>query len=132
MSQNKQNQKFTTHERLKLRRRIDLIFEKGTSLNEFPLQVVYFVDDHAERNDLQVGFSVSKKFFKTAVARNRLKRLMREAYRKNKQNLKNSMNEKDSALYLMFIYKSKKQISYQEMTEKIFLLLQRLEKAVSK
>ncbi|ALO15973.1 ribonuclease P protein component [Salinivirga cyanobacteriivorans] len=130
MPQNNYNQKFEKSERLKLRRRIDFLFRTGTALNEFPVQVVYVVDDNAHAAEIQVAFSVSKKLFKNAVDRNRIKRLLREAYRKQSYEMKEHVHQKNAAVYIMIIYKSNKELAYEEIAKKIFLLLQRLKKTI--
>lgn len=62
----------------------------GLALPEFPAQVVV---------------AVPKKNFKTAVARNRLKRRIREAWRLHKQELYERLGERRTALMLMYIAK---------------------------
>src|SRR6056297_2444760 len=130
MSQNNYNQKIEKNERLKLRKRIDFLFRCGTALNEFPVQVVYVIDDNVDVAEIQVAFSVSKKLFKNAVDRNRIKRLLREAYRKQSYEMKELVHQKKAAVYVMLIYKSNKELPYEGIAEKIFLLLQRLKKTI--
>ena len=130
MPRNNYNQKFKKGERLKLRKRIDFLFRRGTALNEFPVQVVYVIDDSPDAAEMQVAFSVSKKLFKNAVDRNRIKRLLREAYRKQSYEMKKLVHQKNAAVYVMLIYKSNKELPYEEIAEKIFLLLQRLKKTI--
>ena len=65
----------------------------------------------------RVGFSISAKSIKKAFRRNRIKRLFREAYRRNKKNLKNGFD-------IVFVIKrnAKESFSYVE-AEQIFLSL---------
>ncbi len=63
--------------------RISQLFTEGKAFIVYPLRIVYRVVDKNEI-PVKVMFSVPKKRFKRAVKRNRLKRLMREAYRINK------------------------------------------------
>jgi len=60
---------------------------KSKSLTAFPLRAVYLVQETDEPQALQMQMMVSvpKRCFKRAVKRNRVKRQVREAYRKNKQ-----------------------------------------------
>lgn len=79
---------------------------------------------------LQAGVSVSKRNFKKAVHRNRIKRLMREAYRLQKQELKNSLNE-NQQLAVFFIYIDKELPTQELVSNKINLALKRLMKEVN-
>ena len=69
----------------------------------------------------QVGVSVSKRNFKSAVRRNRIKRLMREAYRKNKQIACDSGHTKKHIF--MFIYQGREEPSYLLIEERMKELL---------
>lgn len=131
MPRNEPNQKFKANERLKLRKRIEFLFQNGSALNEYPIQVVYVINDDVKRPGVQVAFSVSKKIFKTAASRIRIKRLMREAYRKQSSELKEAAYDNNVEFYLMLIYKSGKEVPYNEVAEKIFILLQRLKKIIA-
>lgn len=77
-------------------------------MSAYPLRVVYRQFDRAE-GDMQVNFliSVPKKCFKRAVKRNRVKRQVREAYRKNKDIVWKEMEKKtDKKLAMAFIWLS--------------------------
>ena len=71
-------------ERLKSRKLIDKLYQDGSVLKSFPLRMVYLQTDHTSKFPCQVAVSVSKRNFKLAVDRNRMKRLLRETYRKQK------------------------------------------------
>jgi len=71
-------------ERLKSRKLIGRLYEEGKSITSFPLRMVYLQTQHPSDFPAQVAVSVSKKFFKLAVDRNKVKRLLRETYRKQK------------------------------------------------
>ncbi|MDR3137788.1 MAG: ribonuclease P protein component [Tannerellaceae bacterium] len=74
-------------ERLSSKRHVDRIFAIGRSFLAYPLRVVYHPLDNDEQCPTAILVSVSKRRFKHAVDRNRIKRLLREAYRLNKHNL---------------------------------------------
>lgn len=62
-------------ERLKGKKQIEELFTSGHSVGAFPLRLVYLESDSTHK----IGVSVSKKHFKNAVDRNRIKRLLRVA-----------------------------------------------------
>ena len=79
-------------ERLHGRNAVDELFQKAkrSSMAVFPLRAVFAVDcdaDGSEPQGVRILVSVSKKHFKRAVKRNRCKRQVREAYRKQKHAL---------------------------------------------
>lgn len=96
---------FPKEERLSWKRHIDYLFENGKSFIAYPLRVVYVV---LESNQLPVPtailVSVSKKRFKRAVKRNRVKRQVREAYRTRKDNLLQTLDAKGKSLLVAFLY----------------------------
>ena len=108
------------NEKLKSRKAIELLFESGERLKSYPLQLIYLKFDHKGDSPVKVGFSVPKRSVKLAVDRNRIKRLMREGYRKNKMDF---MNEEIEPHVLMFIYSSNKEIKYDQLELSIQKLL---------
>lgn len=92
-------------ERLCSKKVIDELFAEGESFLAFPIKVVYKVTELPQPVPVQAGFTVSKKIFKRAVKRNRIKRLMREAYRLNKQMLPLLADEQQMAIFFIFIGK---------------------------
>jgi len=75
---------FTKEERLCSRGLIDKLFHDGSSFVLYPFRVVLLTVDHELPTGVQVILSVSKRKFKHAYMRNRIKRKMREAYRLQK------------------------------------------------
>ncbi|MDY7396195.1 ribonuclease P protein component [Aureibaculum sp. 2210JD6-5] len=114
-------------EKLKSKRLIGELFEKGKSLSKFPLRLVYLQVEHLSSYPIQVAFSAPKRRFKKAVDRNRIKRLMREAYRKNKHILYDSIKEKH---IIMFTYTDENELKYVEIEEKMVLLLRKFEEKI--
>jgi ribonuclease P protein component len=74
--------RYTGKEHLKNRGQIQYLFsESNEKVGKYPLLLLYTFAPAEGQNCTQVLFSVSKKKFVRAIDRNRLKRLMREAYR---------------------------------------------------
>ena len=97
---------FPKAERLKSRKQIDNLFAKGKAVSAPPVRAIYLFTP-AESGSLQAGVTASKKFFKKAVDRNRAKRLLREAYRLQKEALANQVKATSKAGFVFFIYTDK-------------------------
>ena len=120
---------FGRSERLKSRKQIDELFARGKSLAVFPLRVIFrFLPE--EKTSLQAAVSVSKKHFRKAVDRNRIKRLLREAYRLQKPGLKELLQQKGKSGYLFFIYTDKNPANYAVVFKAMQDCLKRLEKNI--
>jgi len=103
----------TKEERLSWKRYIDLLFEKGQSFVSFPLRVIYLSTEEKEGlAPVSILTNVSKKKFKRAVKRNKIKRLIREAYRLQKTDLVAHLQAKDKSLLVAFLYLDKEVHSY--------------------
>lgn len=114
-------------ERLCSRKAIETLFAgSAKSFSSFPLRVVFLPVGCTGDVPATFMVSVSKKRFKRAVKRNRVKRQVREAYRKNKQNLWKVLAEKQLSLHLAFIYLDKELRSSAEIEGKVTFLLQRI------
>jgi len=98
------NFSFPTQEKLKHRKAIEALFSEGKTIHFFPVRVVFVLGQSESDLCLQVAFSVSKKKFKRAVDRNRVKRLMREAYRLNANILRSSLDGHQIICRAMFIF----------------------------
>ena len=100
---------FGKAEKLKSRKVVEELFARGKSLNVFPIRISYkFLPlPPDEKVVFQVGVSVSKRNFKRAVDRNRIKRLLREAYRLQKQELIEVLKKQGKIGYIFFIYTDK-------------------------
>lgn len=113
------NQTFPASEKLKSKILIDRLFSEGKSVNQFPVKLVYTSVEKSEKPQLKVGVSVPKRNFKKAVARNHLKRLLRECYRKNKYLVEGNMQH---SYAFMFIYTGKEPEDYHHL----FSIMERL------
>ena len=117
---------YPKNEKLKSKITIDLLFSNGKSVSKYPLRLVfvksdYGIPEHSDQN-LKMGVSVSKKYFKHAVDRNYFKRMLRETYRLNKHLLIDNLDKKYA---FMFFYQTKDRLSYEEINTKTIQLFEK-------
>lgn len=109
-------------EKLKSRKTIEVLFTAGKSVSAYPLRLVFVAVQHREETNLQMGVSVSKRYFKKAVDRNYFKRLLRESYRLNKSILQSNLDDKYA---MMLLYQSKERLTFQEINTKTRILFEK-------
>lgn len=120
------------HERLKSRKLINELFENGNSFHHFPFKIVYkSITNDKESFPVKFAVSVSKRNFKLAVDRNRIKRKIREAYRLNKLSLYNTLHKSDQNIALFVIYTANEELDYNRLNKEIDLILQKLIKRLN-
>jgi len=125
MTEISRRQTLRKHERLYEKKSLELVFLKGTAINNPPIKLLWTIDQQKNKIPVKVAFSVPKRTFKNAVTRNLLKRRMREAYRKNKI-YKTAGGE---TYALIFIYTARKINPYPEIASKIVVTLQHFKTA---
>lgn len=118
---------FGRKEKLKSRKQIDELFLRGKSFSVYPLRVTYRFTS-SDTPGVQVGVTAGKKYFKRAVDRNRMKRLMREAYRLQKANLVELLTHKQQSAALFFMYTGKTVCNFPVIKETMSKCLERLQK----
>ena len=107
-------------ERLKSKKLIEKLYAEGTSVKSFPLRMMFIQTTHTSSFPCQVGVSVAKRNYKLAADRNRLKRLMRETYRLQKQIVYNNL---DKPYVFMISYIGSEEIKYEDLYLKMEKLL---------
>jgi ribonuclease P protein component len=117
-------QTFSKSERLCSKVLIDNVFEKGKVIVGPSFKLIWLCADKPEDQPVQIVITVPKRNFKKAVDRNKIKRRIREVYRRNKNVLYNVIEGK--TVYLMLMYTGKSIIEYKDAEEKIIKMLQRL------
>lgn len=118
---------FSKSERLSSKVAIDTLFETGRSFHSIPFKI-FWLETNEGSSPAQIVISVPKRSFKRAVDRNKIKRLIREGYRKNKDAFYEKLENKK--VHLMFIFTSKTIPEYAEIEEKIIVALKCLSKTI--
>ena len=125
-------------ERLKRRKTIEELFNSGEAFSLYPLRVFFILEkqtngkqaaSNSKNSSLQFGVGVSKKNFKKAVDRNRIKRLIREAYRLQKKTIALALDEKkERCLKLFFVYTGNELPEHTLINQKVGEALDRLKR----
>ena len=117
-------------ERLKSRKQIEQLFDKGKSFVVAPFRIYFIVNSESpiqkDESRLKFGTGVSAKNFKKAVDRNRIKRLTREAWRLQKNEIREKTSETQKQLNVFFIYTGKELPDFTTVKEKVAIALKKL------
>lgn len=126
-------------ERIYGRNAIERLFGNtdSRSLVAYPLRIVYVLTEKEENTEqntpVRILVSVSKKHFKRAVKRNRVKRQIREAYRTRKHGLKEVITRLDGkTLSVAFIWLADELLPTSTVEDRMGRLLQRLTEKIKK
>lgn len=105
----------------------ELFTGNGRSMTAFPLRVVFMkrtiVDDQPRAAML---VSVPKRYFKHAVDRNRVKRQVREAFRRNKSIITQNLTDDHEAVAMAFVWLTDEKFSSSEVENRMVRLLTRI------
>lgn len=122
--------KFPKNEKITLRKEINTLFSKGEVTYQYPLKLVYNIDKAGWNGKVKVLISVPARNIGLAVKRNRIKRQIREIYRRNKHVLY-TVNS-GQPLFMAIIYISNKNnVSYQDIEYALLKALHKVKKRVS-
>lgn len=94
---------YSVKEKLKSRKLLDELFASGKSFSVFPVKVIYKEIEGVIDFPVKAGVGASIRHFKKAVDRNRIKRLLRESYRINKQPLIDFAVEHDKRIIVFLL-----------------------------
>lgn len=125
-SHSSERQTFKKSERLKSRNLIKQVLETGQSFTIPPFKAFYTQVKLEVDVSVQFGIGVPKKKIRKAHDRNRIKRLVSEAYRLNKSKLYDVLKEQNRQLALFVIYTGEVDPPFTEIESKINLILDRL------
>ena len=126
-------------DKLKSRKQTQFLFSKGQAITVFPIRLVYTIEiidnttSTTHSSLLQAGVGAPSNTFKKAVLRNRVKRLLREAYRLEKPSFVNQAALENKKVNLFFLYTDTLVLTQAEIQAKVkealALLLTKLKKA---
>ncbi len=119
-------EKLTQSERLCSRKAIGRLFSGGNELFHYPFRLLWMYDESRSRYPVQVAIAVPRKRFKKAVSRNRIRRLIREAYRRNKNILYSSSLVERGNVDMMIIYVSSRMYDYNYIKLRLEEVLKKL------
>jgi len=115
---------FKKAERLKSGKTIGLLFKKGKSFGVYPLRLVWLKEEEPKSTQpVQFTVSVAKKNFKSSVARNRIKRKVREAWRLHKNRLYRKLDGTEGQLAFMVLFTAKEELPYQQIEKAMQTLI---------
>ncbi len=119
---------FSKKERLTHKKKIEDLYLKGHSFLMYPILVHWKCEEVQDVKDAfpRLVIGASKKKLKKAVDRNKAKRLIREAYRKNKEELIKLLEKSPFEMHISIIYTANEILSYQEIESKIIAMIIRL------
>ena len=110
---------FPKYERICKDNEITALFNDGEGISVYPYRVVFlFKPNVNERVTCRLLLSVSKKRFHHAFKRNRVKRLIRESWRKNKAELYETCERNNISVDVALVYTATVIHSYDEMMNK--------------
>jgi len=112
---------FRKYERLTSEKLIQELFEKGSSFYLYPFKVLIRPHPDPSARTHQVLISVSRRSIRQAAYRNRVKRLVRECYRRNKNLLPDNPK-----LAIAYIYTSKEILTFAQLQERFLKTLKRI------
>lgn len=113
-------------DKLKSRKQTQHLFSTGQAINVFPIRLIYTIEPIPSTADnlsltslLQAGVGAPSRTFRKAVQRNRVKRLLREAYRLEKPNFISQANLDHKRLNLFFLYNDVNVLTQLEIQAKV-------------
>lgn len=117
---------FRKSEKICNQNQIDNLFNGGKSLRSGLFKLIFVKTESSGNSPVQVLIAVPKKNLRHAVDRNRMKRLIREAYRLNKHKIPDEYSKAGKHLDIAFIFLGKQPVSQAETVAAINVLLDRL------
>lgn len=108
---------FRKEERLYLKRDFDELIKQNNYFILKPLKIYWKEIKEEDKYPVKFGVSVPKRNFAKATERNKIKRQLREAYRKNKIMLYNNKTTNKNTLLVLAVYSSGNKIKYSQIED---------------
>ncbi len=105
----------------------DTLFAQGKTITKYPVKLIYLKTELPNGVKIQTGVAVPKRSFKSAVKRNRIKRLLREAYRLNKPIV---FNNSEGNFAFLFLYLGKEMPNYRTVEKSMRTILQKFNNTI--
>ncbi|MEN9522497.1 MAG: hypothetical protein RL065_874 [Bacteroidota bacterium] len=121
---------FKKQEKLCSTKQLNLLFEKGKGFYQTPLRLIYLETNQPQIFPVQIVITVSKRNFKKAVDRNRIKRLIRENYRLNKAILYQHLQQKNKKIFIGIIYTGKEMPEFDNIKSALLKGIEKLIQSV--
>lgn len=124
---------FDKSQRLCSKKNIDLLFGHSSSFALYPIRIVYRIEkaeQDTKKLPVQLLLSVSKRHFKRAVKRNRVKRQLREAFRKNNSALRTMAASQSLSVKMAILWLSDELYPSENIQEKVYSALQKIERTL--
>lgn len=116
---------FSKQQRLKSRKKLQQVFAGRKAVFAENIKVLYQAED-ADKGFVQCGVGLSGRYFKKAVDRNRVKRLLREAYRLQQHPLVQMAEKNNKQISVFILYTGKQLPQYDRLFESVGIALQKL------
>lgn len=120
------SQSFQRNEKLKGRKNTDRIFREGKTFLIYPVKVFYVLESVDGIVELKAGVGAGTRNFKKAVDRNRIKRLLRECFRKEKPALQSALLQSNKTMLVFFLYIGKEMPDHLSLRRKMKKITQTL------
>lgn len=111
-------------DRLGGRKNVEAVFSRGKSFSVFPLRVLWLPEN--DKKELQAGFGVGARHFRKATDRNRIKRMMREAYRLQRNRLNEHLVSAGRQLSVFILFSGNEMPGYNLVFEKMNKVIEKL------
>ena len=116
---------FRKHERLPGRDALNAVGKQGVALNDKPFRLVGRFGPLDSTAPAQVAFAIPKRHVKKATDRNYIRRLMREAYRLEKERWYGPLRAAGVQCAWLVIYQSSQSLAFPDVRQRLCRLLDR-------